>query len=135
MHVRTIRYESGQNFPSSGSMREHGIGRALAMRLADHGSTVLASARDASKLAELRQIERPRRAHHCPAPDVTDNDGVRDAYERIFAQRGARSLRSQRRDISYGWGHFPPTLSPGKSTLTGWVSSACLTHHSQYGVP
>ena len=79
------------------------------MRLADHGSTVLASARDAGKLAELEAASNDLVGHIIALPlDVTDNDGVRAAYEGIFLRaRGARSLRSQRRDIyPDGWGHF-----------------------------
>ena len=70
-----------------------GIGRALAMRLADHGSTVLASARDAGKLAELEAASNDLVGHIIALPlDVTDNDGVRDAYERIFAEHGVPDL-------------------------------------------
>ena len=70
-----------------------GIGRALAMRLADHGSTVLASARDAGKLAELEAASNDLVGHIIALPlDVTDNDGVRAAYERIFAEHGVPDL-------------------------------------------
>ena len=66
-----------------------GIGRALAMRLADHGSTVLASARDVGKLDELEAASNDLVGHIIALPlDVTDNDGVRAAYERIFAEHG-----------------------------------------------
>ena len=70
-----------------------GIGRALAMRLADHGSTVLASARDVGKLDELEAASNDLVGHIIALPlDVTDNDGVRAAYERIFAEHGVPDL-------------------------------------------
>ncbi len=70
-----------------------GIGRALAMRLADHGSTVLASARDTGKLAQLEAASNDLVGHIIAIPlDVTDNDGVRAAYERIFAEHGVPDL-------------------------------------------
>ena len=106
-----------------------GIGRALAMRLADHGSTVLASARDASKLAELEAASNDLVGHIIALPlDVTDNDGVRAAYERIFAEHGVPDL------CVLNAGTYIPTDGAIFSAdayrqidMTGWVSSACLT--------
>ena len=61
-----------------------GIGRATAERLAGHGFTVYATARDVASIADLE-------AHGCRllALDVTDEDSMRTAIETVTAEHGA----------------------------------------------
>ncbi len=70
-----------------------GIGRALALRLADAGSKVLASARGKEKLTELAAEAAGLKGEIVAVPlDVTDDYGVRSAYENIVGAHGVPDL-------------------------------------------
>ena len=70
-----------------------GIGRALALRLAADGSTVLASARGEDKLAELAAEADRLAGDIVPIPlDVTDDLMVRTVYDNIVAAHGVPDL-------------------------------------------
>ena len=70
-----------------------GIGRALALRLAAAGSTVVASARGEDKLAELANDAAGLAGRIVPAPlDVTDEMRVRAVHDRIAADHGVPDL-------------------------------------------
>jgi NAD(P)-dependent dehydrogenase (short-subunit alcohol dehydrogenase family) len=61
-----------------------GIGRATALRLADHGHIVYASARRPDSIADLED-----RGCRLLALDVTDDDSMRAAVEAVEAEQGA----------------------------------------------
>jgi len=61
-----------------------GIGRATALRLADHGHIVYASARRPDSIADLED-----RGCRLLALDVTDDDSMRAAIEAVEAEQGA----------------------------------------------
>jgi NAD(P)-dependent dehydrogenase (short-subunit alcohol dehydrogenase family) len=61
-----------------------GIGRATALRLADHGHTVYASARRPESIADLED-----RGCRLLTLDVTDEESMRTAVEAIEAEQGA----------------------------------------------
>jgi NAD(P)-dependent dehydrogenase (short-subunit alcohol dehydrogenase family) len=61
-----------------------GIGRATALRLARSGHTVWATARREESIADLRDA-----GCHTLALDVTEEDSMRDAVERVEAEHGA----------------------------------------------
>lgn len=67
----------------------YGIGRALALRLARDGATVVASARSADRLAELAALS--PRLHAWPA-DVTDLAGLKAALDGIERAHGEVGL-------------------------------------------
>ena len=70
-----------------------GVGRAVALRLADHGSTVLASARNADKLSELEALANTMNGRVFAAPlDVTSDKSVRETYEMIASEHGVPDL-------------------------------------------
>ena len=70
-----------------------GIGRALALRLADHGSTVLASARGEDKLAQLAAESEGLSGDIIPVPlDVTDDDQVTSVCSAIIEEHGVPDL-------------------------------------------
>mgnify|MGYP000625107274 CR=1 FL=1 len=68
-----------------------GIGRALALRLARDGSTVVASARSADRLAELAE-EAPAGRILARPLDVTDADAVAETWRGIVADLGVPDL-------------------------------------------
>jgi NAD(P)-dependent dehydrogenase (short-subunit alcohol dehydrogenase family) len=61
-----------------------GIGRATAERLAGHGFTVYATARDVASIADLEA-----RGFRLLALDVTDEESMRTAVETVTAEQGA----------------------------------------------
>ncbi|SFB48201.1 Short-chain dehydrogenase [Rhizobium sp. NFR07] len=67
-----------------------GIGRAVALKLADNGWQVAASARSADKLSTLA-AERPGLIHAYPV-DVTDGQGVKNAVKTIEQTLGPIDL-------------------------------------------
>ena len=66
-----------------------GIGRALALKLAEAGYVIAASARSASKLEELRAMNTNI---HCFALDVTDKQEVRAISDAIIEKLGRIDL-------------------------------------------
>ncbi|MGW4351165.1 SDR family NAD(P)-dependent oxidoreductase [Nocardia sp. NPDC004582] len=66
-----------------------GVGRATALRLAANGATVLAVARRAARLEELRTetADFPGRVHVYPA-DLSDTDAGAALIERVLAEHG-----------------------------------------------
>ena len=70
-----------------------GIGRALALRLADDGSVVCASARNTAALASLADEAAGLRGRIVPIPaDVTDAASVRAAWDSAVAAAGVPDL-------------------------------------------
>ena len=122
-HLRNIRYESVTNFPcldhrwgsagrrnEAGRPRQYSIGRAV----------TLASLRAGGRSNDLV-------GHIIAVPlDVTDNDGVRAVYERIFAEHGVPDLcvLNAGTYIPTDGAIFSADAFAGRSTLTLWVSSA-----------
>lgn len=70
-----------------------GIGRALALRLAGEGWSVVASARRAGELETLATDAKRRAGRIVPMPlDVTDLEAMRDGVRRIETERGPIAL-------------------------------------------
>ena len=70
-----------------------GIGRALALRFAEAGSTVAVSARTTAALDELRNEAAGLPGRIVPLPlDVTDGAAVADAYRRLSTEEGIPDL-------------------------------------------
>jgi len=70
-----------------------GIGRALALRFAEAGSTVAASARTTAALDALRDAAAALPGRIVPLPlDVTDDGAVADAYRRLSVEEGMPNL-------------------------------------------
>ncbi|WP_155925330.1 SDR family oxidoreductase [Mycolicibacterium sp. CBMA 234] len=78
-----------------------GIGRALAMMLAEYGATVYATDRDAERLAELTGTEHGSRIRLMPL-DVTDRDAVGAVVDRVVAESGTLDLMFNNAGIVVG---------------------------------
>jgi len=138
-----------------------GIGRALALKLAQAGARVLIVARDEQKLTAVRrEIEAGGAAARTYACDITDEDSARRCITRVLAEHGGVDLlinnagRSIRRAIENSYerlhdyervmrlnylaavrmtlGFLPPMVAQGSGHVINISSIGVLSHAARF---
>src|SRR5260370_18724974 len=86
-----------------------GLGKALALLLAERGYRVFAAGRSAEKLAELDRIAREKKlAMESIALDVCSDSSGQSAVEAVLAQLGAIDVLVNNAGVNY----TPPAENP-----------------------